>query len=300
MAIVIQCTCGRRYRTKDESAGKRVQCPACSATISVPLQEPTHTASASGQAAATDYAVADKPPSSPATLGQTARACADVAPESDSAGPRCPACNGALNAEWNACPHCHLALSEGVCSACCREITVKKACSCGLRPVVRIRKTKQALCTNCGRSIPWRPARCVRCAMDFFIFNSPFGRLGGIDMDGMASRTDKQRIRSFRSLLGDMCEERDGRQGKWLGNFLLSAATGDVAGGAQRQADIGLGSITTQINRLKLLKHQFHKQTQYKWATTAEKCFNPYRLPYLILGALLILLVLSLILAAVR
>lgn len=35
MAIEVACDCGKRYRVKDELAGKRARCPACKAVIAI-------------------------------------------------------------------------------------------------------------------------------------------------------------------------------------------------------------------------------------------------------------------------
>jgi hypothetical protein len=39
MAIEITCTCGSRYRVKDELAGKKVKYKNCEAAIPVPVSE---------------------------------------------------------------------------------------------------------------------------------------------------------------------------------------------------------------------------------------------------------------------
>lgn len=36
MAIVVQCTCGKRLSAKEELRGKRVKCPACQQLLTVP------------------------------------------------------------------------------------------------------------------------------------------------------------------------------------------------------------------------------------------------------------------------
>ena len=108
---------------------------------------------------------------------------------------RCPACDGDLKKDWNVCPHCQLALYKGICSVCGRKIDAEKHCECGLGPVVQVRETKKALCTNCGRRVPWKPGRCVRCAMDYFIVNSPtYSTAIGIG-DEMENASDKTRAK---------------------------------------------------------------------------------------------------------
>jgi len=39
MSLVVTCQCGRQFMASADLAGKRVPCPACGSTISVPLQE---------------------------------------------------------------------------------------------------------------------------------------------------------------------------------------------------------------------------------------------------------------------
>ncbi len=39
MSIELMCSCGKLLRTKDESAGKRIKCPICSAILTVPAAE---------------------------------------------------------------------------------------------------------------------------------------------------------------------------------------------------------------------------------------------------------------------
>jgi DNA-directed RNA polymerase subunit RPC12/RpoP len=36
MAIKLTCSCGKRLRTKDENAGKRLKCPACRSIVLIP------------------------------------------------------------------------------------------------------------------------------------------------------------------------------------------------------------------------------------------------------------------------
>jgi DNA-directed RNA polymerase subunit RPC12/RpoP len=40
MAISFACDCGRKLRAKDEHSGKKVKCPDCGATITIPAVEP--------------------------------------------------------------------------------------------------------------------------------------------------------------------------------------------------------------------------------------------------------------------
>ena len=40
MSIALQCSCGKSLQVKDEHAGKRVRCPACSDVLAVPKSEP--------------------------------------------------------------------------------------------------------------------------------------------------------------------------------------------------------------------------------------------------------------------
>lgn len=40
MSITVACACGKKLRTKDESAGKRVKCPGCGAVLTVPKPQP--------------------------------------------------------------------------------------------------------------------------------------------------------------------------------------------------------------------------------------------------------------------
>jgi hypothetical protein len=37
MPIVVACSCGKQLRVKDELAGKRIKCPACTAVVAIPL-----------------------------------------------------------------------------------------------------------------------------------------------------------------------------------------------------------------------------------------------------------------------
>ena len=40
MPITLRCSCGKTLQVKDEYAGKRVRCPACSDALTVPVPEP--------------------------------------------------------------------------------------------------------------------------------------------------------------------------------------------------------------------------------------------------------------------
>jgi hypothetical protein len=40
MAITVECGCGKRFRVKDEHAGKRGRCPSCGAVVAIPAAEP--------------------------------------------------------------------------------------------------------------------------------------------------------------------------------------------------------------------------------------------------------------------
>lgn len=60
MPITLGCpSCGKRFRARDESAGKRVKCPYCGAAVSVPMAEE------STSAAAATSALPPPPPSGP-------------------------------------------------------------------------------------------------------------------------------------------------------------------------------------------------------------------------------------------
>jgi hypothetical protein len=62
MPITLGCpSCGKRFRARDESAGKRVKCPYCSAPVSVPTPEESAAASAPTDAL-------PKPPTNPGSL----------------------------------------------------------------------------------------------------------------------------------------------------------------------------------------------------------------------------------------
>jgi hypothetical protein len=40
MAIVVECECGKRFRAKDELAGKNLPCPGCGAALTIPMPAP--------------------------------------------------------------------------------------------------------------------------------------------------------------------------------------------------------------------------------------------------------------------
>ena len=109
--ITFQCSCGKKLRTKDDAAGKRVKCPACGKPVQVP----------GGQAA--PRAKAPGAPRPPAPAPQRPEPASDFGlqphpedePEDKPTG--------------SPCPHCHVPLPVGavICTTCGLDLRTGKA-----------------------------------------------------------------------------------------------------------------------------------------------------------------------------
>jgi hypothetical protein len=87
MPITLGCqSCGKRFRARDESAGKRVKCPYCAAPVSVPSAE--ESANASAPTAELPPSVPAKPPAP--TKGSAPGGSGPVSPPSSRATPTPP------------------------------------------------------------------------------------------------------------------------------------------------------------------------------------------------------------------
>ncbi len=94
MSIQVICECGKSYKLKDETAGKKVRCPNCQAVIRVPADM--------GSAADTSANMPDPLPSQePAKASR---------PES---GIQCPSCQAPLDENAVICVQCGLDLRTG-------------------------------------------------------------------------------------------------------------------------------------------------------------------------------------------
>lgn len=68
MPIAVSCECGKRYRVKDELAGKRAKCPNCQAVLEIPLA--TDSASAREKERSATTPPVGRPPKQPRETGQ--------------------------------------------------------------------------------------------------------------------------------------------------------------------------------------------------------------------------------------
>jgi hypothetical protein len=221
------------------------------------------------------YALSATPPVDNPTISRNSASCI------------CPACGGDIETEWTSCPTCNLLLTQGICSACGGGT---EFCRCGLRPVVRVRKTKQSVCMNCGRTLPFEPPRCPRCAMDFYTLYNPFTVLYRENLCELATRPDKQRLRSFRSVLDDVNREISEKRnqqfrqtiGAMAGAVVVGALVGSsrfgAAWGAHQAGQSGSSGSGNELECLRAhllgILAEFHKQTNHKHATFHEKYFN--------------------------
>ena len=88
MPITIGCpACGKRFRARQESAGKRVRCPYCQAAVPVPSEEESQTAGAPTE-------IVPDPPEPPAAFQQPAhtprREGVELPLTTRTQGPPCP------------------------------------------------------------------------------------------------------------------------------------------------------------------------------------------------------------------
>ena len=115
--------------------------------------------------------------------------------------------------------------------------------------------------------------------MDFLIINNPVRGTDFRIMREMENASDKMRMKYFRRVLSDMSDVRDEREKK---GFLAGALTATGMGFGEGWGAWGglahgavMGTIEWDLVALKRLKHHFHKQTGFRYATTGEKYFNP-------------------------
>jgi uncharacterized protein (DUF983 family) len=90
MLMPLKCGCGREFKVKSEHAGKKAKCPACGATLDIPVSP--------------EDPVLEGPPPQP----QAARAAQPVAaaPDAAAAQKACPFCAELIQASAKKCKHC--------------------------------------------------------------------------------------------------------------------------------------------------------------------------------------------------
>ncbi len=104
--ITFQCACGRRLKAKDESAGKRVRCPACGQVTTVTASPAQAPAPADDLAPCRVVAEAAEAPA--ADGGELCLDAATDAPEEE------------LGGDGKRCPECHVAVPQNsvLCTTC--------------------------------------------------------------------------------------------------------------------------------------------------------------------------------------
>ncbi len=99
MAIAVTCSCGKRYRVKDEGAGKQIRCPSCKGVISIP-----------------NHSVGP-PTTEPETFALANSLTTSLTPAAPSIIPtgRCPRCGFSYGWDGRDCSHCHNCGSMQTC-----------------------------------------------------------------------------------------------------------------------------------------------------------------------------------------
>jgi len=112
--ITFKCPCGKALKVKDDAAGKRVRCPACSEVIEVPAPSAAAPPSAAAKARAAKGAVVDVPEDD-ADFGLQA-------PEPELGEHK-------VEGEAKHCPACHMPLAKAtvICTTCGYDYRTGKA-----------------------------------------------------------------------------------------------------------------------------------------------------------------------------
>jgi hypothetical protein len=101
MTIKITCQCGKRLAVQTRLAGKRIKCPSCSATMTVPKFGDSKTEPSEKQDAVVNPGLANwfdvqLPSVSPATAPEAINNLRTLPHTEEQHGPRCSKCNGTL------------------------------------------------------------------------------------------------------------------------------------------------------------------------------------------------------------
>ena len=327
--IETQCTCGRKIRTKDENAGKRVKCPDCKSPICLPQVD-------DGFLAGLDNAISMERKSGGVDLDIESDLISRLGKKLAATPFDCPQCSHSLLRSATDCPKCHLSFRKGHCAVCGerKASSGKQKCRCQARVVVWVKETRKGFCTNCGRLLPKMKGLasklkgklshcCPRCSIDdllerkdsgeiklnnsyeLFLASSPeFGK-------EKSRKSDRKRMELIRKMASDIDETiqqavRDNKP-----SFLKSALTATVLGALVGSPEAGVAAAATlasrqqtgqlsneqKLERIDFLLLFFNQVTDHKHATWLENCSRniPKLLAILFLGFFSLLIALFLI-----
>ena len=280
MTIKISCQCGKRLAVQSGLAGKRIQCPSCSAPISVPKQRSSSTLAKTETAAITDKQVATNPAKS-TSIQCNCGARLRIKQELVGQTVKCPKCGSSIatvatKQERDA--------DQGIANWFDEQLP-------------SVSSLTSPVATNHNRMLP--PAdgqhgpRCSQCEGALF----PLGLFGGIRTCGRceidvylvnsqncissgwllrAGRNepghDRERIKDFRMLIRDAADA--------VRENSHESSRGSRRFGAETFIELILWNVLStnvyrrELRHMKILLSLLHKQTGYEFATWAE---NPSR-----------------------
>ena len=182
MAIRFKCACGRALKVDDSTAGKKVKCPHCGQTCTIPAAKPIESpdavdsdfASLLGEALEMDddgdAISADAAEQHRKHLGRFAETLVP-----------CPHCGVNVERATPKCRHCSTSFREGPCATCGASLHQKKGkgnrtklkgCRCRVLPVIWGKDGRSGLCANCGRTLSSglkSGLSCPWCSIDMFL-----------------------------------------------------------------------------------------------------------------------------------
>lgn len=285
MTIKITCQCGKRFAVQSRLEGKRIKCPSCSATMTVPTQPVSTALPIMDTDEITNTDVASKQAkfaSVNCKCGARLRIKQDLAGQSL----KCPKCGSSITgtaskqdavadqglANWfdNQLPNAPLVTAPDTNNH--------------LRPQKPIDEQQGPRCSKCNGtlfplSIFGGERHCGRCEIDVYLVNSQNCISSGWLLRAGRNEPghDRERIKDFRLLIMDAAEtvrENSDESSRYSRRF----------GGTTIFELILWNFLSTNVHRrelrhMKLLLSLLHKQTGYEFATWAE---NPSRwIPFL-------------------
>jgi hypothetical protein len=280
MTIKIACQCGKRFAVQSRLEGKRIKCPSCSATMTVPAQPVSTALPTMDTDEITNTDVASKQAkfaSVNCKCGAKLRIKQDLAGQSL----KCPKCGSSIT---GTAPKQDAVANQGLANwfddqlpdvplVTAPEVTTH------LRTQPASDGQQGPRCSKCNGtlfplSIFGGERHCGRCEIDVYLVNSQNCISSGWLLRAGRNEPghDRERIKDFRLLIMDAAEtvrESSEESSRYSRRF----------GGTTIIELILWNFLSTNVHRrelrhMKLLLSLLHKQTGYEFATWAE---NPSR-----------------------
>jgi hypothetical protein len=285
MTIKIACQCGKRFAVQSRLAGKRIKCPSCSATMTVPAQPVSTALPIMDTTEIADTDVASKQAkfaSVNCKCGARLRIKQDLAGQSL----KCPKCGSSITGP---APKQVAVADQGLANWFDNQlpnvplVTAPEATN-HLPTQQPTEEQHGPRCSKCnGAVLPLslfsRERTCGRCEIDLYLVNSQNCISSGWLLRAGRNEPghDRERVKDFRLLIrdaADVARESSQESSRYLRRF----------GGTTFIEFILWNFLSTnvhlrQLRHMKIMLSLFHKQTGYEFATWAE---NPSRwIPFL-------------------